>query len=431
MYDSSNPSICAPSAGLPPLSKLLDTSSGQIYYSLDNLRQLYGRQPATLPPKLSLPIRRHQQLIHDDSVPDSGYASAEEEENDLDAEDVFVTGSGTEDESFEVLRADPLERAFAIKWVTGFIARSDTWASEDGIDDVEADRRTEAVENATKLLSLLLSSEQLEEEEDCSVTRSFQFLVQGGTVIEAELNDAPLLNEDHTCVGLQSWASSIVLSEQICADPSRFSLSSSNKGIPLRILELGAGTGLLSIVAAKLLQPPTSTSIFATDYHPDVLVNLRANIATNFPGLAHPISVHQLDWEFPDYSAPMDEPFDLILAADVVYHPDHARWIKACAERLLLRPNSSSSSSSSEGGVFWLMMALRISGRHEGMFHTVEDIFPDAPSSSEKELDVSKEVVTDEWQLAVLEKIELGKLKGVGRADERGYLLFKIGWIPC
>lgn len=77
------------------------------------------------------------------------------------------------------------------------------------------------------------------------------------------------------------------------------------------------------------------------------------------------------------------------------------------------------------------MMALRISGRHEGMFHTVEDIFPDAPSSSEKELDVSKEVVTDEWQLAVLEKIELGKLKGVGRADERGYLLFKIGWIPC
>ncbi|KAF9069323.1 hypothetical protein BDP27DRAFT_1325700 [Rhodocollybia butyracea] len=414
-----NPIVCAPSASLPPLTKLSSFPSAQIRQSLDNLRQLYERRPSALPPKLVLPIRKHRQLIHDDSVPDSGYASAEENEDDGEEEDTLVSEASSDDEGLDILRADPLERAFAVRWLTGFVARSDDWTCEDGVED---DDRTKAVETATRLLSVLLSDEQ-EDEEDCSVTRSFQFS-SGGRRIHAELNDAPLLDEDHTCVGLQSWASSIVLSERICAEPLRFSLAPKQDGAALRILELGAGTGLLSVVAAKILEP-FAPSIFATDYHPDVLVNLRANIGTNFPSsVPPPVSVHQLDWECPDYSSPMDEPFDLILGADVIYHPDHARWIKACAERLLLRP-----SASHPGGVFWLMMALRITGRHEGISHTVEDIFPTVSPESKDLGDDARE--SQELQLAVLEKTELGKLKGVGRADERGYLLFKIGWISC
>ncbi|KAJ3868221.1 putative methyltransferase-domain-containing protein [Lentinula novae-zelandiae] len=430
MYSASkqsfNTCVCAPSASLPPLSKLLVLSSREICEPLHNIQQLYAPGPPALPSKLVLPIRKHRQLIHDDSVPDSGYASAEDEDCDYEVDDIVVAGP-CDDDDLEILRADPLERAFVIKWLTAFIARSDAWASADDLEEIEADRRAEAVETASRLLSVLLGIDQ-EEEEDCSVTRFFQFPTQGGTFVEVELNDAPLSNEDHTCVGLQSWASSVVLSERICADPARFSLSSvtNARGSPLRILELGAGTGLLSIIARKLLSSlHASASIFATDYHPEVLLNLCANIATNFPSSAPPpISVHQLDWERPQYSAPMNEPFDLILGADVIYHPDHARWIKACVERLLLRPTLSNSSTGT-GGVFWLMMALRVSGRHEGMFHTVEDIFPDASSS----LMGGDQV--DNWQLAILEKAELGKLKGVGRADERGYLLFKIGWVPC
>ena len=34
------------------------------------------------------------------------------------------------EDTTEVLRADPFERAFAIKWVTGLIARADVWAEE-------------------------------------------------------------------------------------------------------------------------------------------------------------------------------------------------------------------------------------------------------------------------------------------------------------
>ncbi|KAJ3984913.1 hypothetical protein F5890DRAFT_1410603 [Lentinula detonsa] len=408
-------SVCAPSASLPSLLKLHLLSSSQLCESLSNVRQLYAPQPSALPSKLFLPTRKHRQLIHDASVPDSGYASAEEDDCECEEEQGHVASSG-DDDRLDILRADPLERAFVIKWLTSFIARSDAWVSTDDIEEKEADRRTDAVETATKLLSAFLSNDQ-EGEEDCSITRSFKFATQGGAVVRVELNDAPLSNEDHTCVGLQSWASSVVLSERICADPARFSLSSPTKAdrSPLRILELGAGTGLLSIVAAKLLSSSSvSPSIFATDYHPDVLLNLRANIFNNFSSFVPaPISVHRLDWECPDYLAPLDRSFDLILGADIIYHLDHARWIKSCVERLLLRPNTSNNSLSA-GGVFWLMIALRIGGRHEGMFHTVEDIFPDAHSP-----------------LMLLEKVELGKLKGLGRADERGYLLFKIGWVPC
>ncbi|KAJ3826938.1 S-adenosyl-L-methionine-dependent methyltransferase [Lentinula raphanica] len=441
MYHTSNQSfatsipLCAPTACLPSLSKLSLFSSSQLRQPLENLLQLYTPQPrSALPPKLILPTRKHRQIFHDHSVPDSGYASAEEEDDDCDfeeEEELLVSNPNdsndpNDDDQMDILRADPLERAFALKWLTNFIARSDEWVSSacdsEEVEE-ELERRAEAVKSATNLLSILLGDDQ-EEPTDVSLTRSFRFSLFDGQeprIIEVELNDAPLSDADHTCVGLQSWASSVVLSERMCKDPSNEGVRSTG----LRVLELGAGTGLLSIVVAKILSssgssPSSSSSvsplgaaasIFATDYHPEVLCNLRDNISTNFP--APPISIHQLDWEHPDYSAPLDEPFDLILGADVIYHPEHARWIKACVERLLAR-----------GGICWLMMALRIGGRHEGMFHTVEDIFPDADEDAHFQK-------TDQWHLAILEKHELGKMKGIGRADESGYLLFKIGWVRC
>ncbi|KAJ3766014.1 hypothetical protein FB446DRAFT_654422 [Lentinula raphanica] len=469
MYRTSNQSfatiipLCAPTACLPSLSKLSLSlfSSTQLQDSLEKLQQLYAPQPqpprSALPLKLILPTRKHRQVIHDDSVPDSGYASAEEEEEDdnctfeeeEEEEEELLVPKPNDDDQMDILRADPLERAFALKWLTNFIARSDEWVSsacDSEEEEEELERRTEAVDSATNLLSILLGDDQ-EEPADVSLTRSFRFSLstpdghghgRGPRIIEVELNDAPLSDADHTCVGLQSWASSVVLSERMCEDPVRFLGGVGSTG--LRVLELGAGTGLLSIVVAKILSssgssPSSSSSvsplgaaasIFATDYHPEVLCNLRDNISTNFPSpsssssnpssfsLSLPlptISIHQLDWEHPDYSAPLDEPFDLILGADVIYHPEHARWIKACVERLLAR-----------GGIFWLMMALRIGGRHEGMFHTVEDIFPDPDADAHQKTD---------WQLSILEKCELGKMKGVGRADESGYLLFKIGWVRC
>jgi hypothetical protein len=111
-------------------------------------------------------------------------------------------------------------------------------------------------------------------------------------------------------------------------------------------------------------------------------------------------------------------PFTTILAADVIYHPDHARWIKGCVERLLLRPERR---EEGEGGIFWLIIPLRSTGRHEGMCNTVDEIFPD----------LGAEGGGVEWKLAVLEREDVGKQDGLGRADESGYKLFKIGWVRC
>jgi len=246
------------------------------------------------------------------------------------------------------------------------------------------------------------------------------------------LNDAPLSKEDHTSVGLQSWGSSILLAERICLQPFLFSLTASTNtdGRPLRILELGAGTGMLSIAAAKILNssnPPTPSEIIATDYHPEVLDNLAKNVATNFPkDPTTAITIKRLDWEVPHYTKPLDRPFDVILAADVIYHPEHARWIKQCVEKLLVRPSHTSvSSNRGGGGIFWLIIPVRSTGRHEGLDQTVDALFPTFIREH-----VEEETGNDsEPQLAILQKEEVGRQSNVGRADEGSYKLFKIGWI--
>lgn len=456
-----------PTSSLPPLGRLFTTPTEQVSSALANLRSLYfPPPPPPLPKNITIPKRNlPSHLTHgSSSVPDSGYASADDDEDGCcDGEAVNGT-SITEaweqpaqnhdtEVALELLKADPFERAFAIKWVTGFIARCDMWIelAEDGEGedegmkggcDDEAAKRAELMEEATAILSLFSTDE---EEEEFAVTRTFDFPLsqkndrgmEKATVIKVELNDAPLSNQDHTSVGLQSWASSIILAERMTASPSTFSLSpshfTSEDGKPLRILELGAGTGMLSIVAAKILaEAEPKPTIVATDYHPDVLENLKKNVGTNFPcsslSGSPPIEVRCLDWENPRYDAPLDEPFDIILAADVVYHPDHARWIKNCVEKLLRVPVACDShladhknGESAKGGVFWLMIAVRSTGRHEGVHATVDTLLPHAMGDAGGH----------ERELVILEKQEVGKQEGLGRADEGGYKLFKIGWGSC
>ncbi|KAF8899351.1 putative methyltransferase-domain-containing protein [Infundibulicybe gibba] len=390
----------SPTSSLPPLIALGRHSAQSISAALQSLRNLYW-PPSSRPLPSSLSIKRRTTLrnIHDDSVPDSGYASAEDESND---------------DILEILRGDPFELGFAIKWVTGFISRSDQWINA-SLPESETLARMQILDDATSVLSAFMGDE---DEAEGSVTRSFSFPSEGGSTVRVELNDAPLSSQDHTSVGLQSWASSILLAERICASPSKF-LPSHGRRDAFRVLELGAGTGLLSIVATKLLQD--SSTIIATDYHPDVLANLKININANFPTSTTtlpPIDVQPLDWENPNYVAPLDVEFDVILAADVIYHPEHAKWIKQCVERLLTRP-----ATGRKGGSFWLVIPMRTIGRHEGMDMTVDDLFPDISQ------DFPTFDVAHEYMLAILDREETGRQHNVGRADEGGYKLYQIGWV--
>ncbi|KAM9817504.1 uncharacterized protein mettl21ca [Neosynchiropus ocellatus] len=86
------------------------------------------------------------------------------------------------------------------------------------------------------------------------------------------------------------------------------------------VLELGAGTGLVAIVASLL-----GASVTATDL-PDILGNLRANIMRNTRGCCrYTPKVEVLCWSL-DLSKTHPASvyrYDYVLAADVVYHHDY------------------------------------------------------------------------------------------------------------
>ncbi|KAF7973180.1 hypothetical protein HWV62_15875 [Athelia sp. TMB] len=367
-----------PTTFLPPLAHVTQYSPAQLLAALNHLRLLYWPlPPSPAPPKTRL------HLIHDDSVPDSGYASESEDEDDGANRAAHPV---PDDADLATIRADAYERTFAVQWLTGLVARSAKWLGDD-------DERCALLDETTALLAAFAGQDRPEE----AVTRRLAF-----AGVEVELNDAPLTVGDHTCVGLQSWAGSIVLATRLCAAPGAAGLV----GQP-RVLELGAGTGLLSIVAKKLCP---GAALVATDYHADVLANCARNVATNFPGPAPAVHVAAFDWEHPAYAAPLDAPFDTILAADVVYHPAHAAWLKPCVERLLARH-----------GVFWMIVALRSTGRHEGLAEMVDEVFPSAEA-----VRVSGGVGE---ALAVVRTEVFARMEGVGRADEGGYKLFEMGWV--
>ncbi|KAJ7698682.1 S-adenosyl-L-methionine-dependent methyltransferase [Mycena rosella] len=390
----------APPTSLPPLRRLAEYSLADVTRCLRGIRQLYW---PPLPPKLAVPTRNLARLRRptgDERIPDSGYASAVVSDDEEDEEAYGAIESDSSD-SVDELRADPFERAFAIRWITGLVGRIDDPTVDDPAVDPD-DARERLLDEATALLVLFSNRD---DEEEYAVTRSFSFPSDGPS-INIELNDAPLSNSDHTSVGLQSWGSAIILAERLCAAPASFGLVAAP---PLRVLELGAGTGLLSIAVAKLL--PRAT-VLATDYHPAILANLTANLRTNFPAPAAParVAACALDWACP---APLGAPFDVVLAADVVYHPDHARWIRDCVARVLRRPGGSDA-----GGVFHLIVPLRQSGRNAGMDRTVDEVFAGEDGSGETP------------RLAILKATAVERQgSGVGRADEAGYRMFRIGWV--
>ncbi|XP_054900912.1 uncharacterized protein LOC129369492 isoform X2 [Poeciliopsis prolifica] len=86
-----------------------------------------------------------------------------------------------------------------------------------------------------------------------------------------------------------------------------------------RVLELGAGTGLVAIVASLL-----GASVTATDL-PEILGNLQANLMRNTRGLCrHTPQVAPLPWGYDlesTYPSSVYK-YDYVLAADVVYHHD-------------------------------------------------------------------------------------------------------------
>lgn len=392
--------LLPPSSSLPPLGTLTGLSEREIFGLLRNLSALYCPVPvcASLFP---VPASKADSAPAPDPLVDSGYTSETEGTNN---------GAKRADRRIAGLRADPFERACADRWLAGFICRAPTLHCLARDDDV----CQRAVDQAAYILESLLAGgvdDPQAADDGSDLTHELSWELPSdpagdGQVIKVRLQDriAGENSDDHDDVGLQLWGASVIFSELICASPARFALDKASLGPSPRILELGAGTGLVSLLLGTLL-PRLGVSqpkIVATDYHPTVLENLRANVALG----DLPVETALLDWSSPALEPPLDVPAEVLLATDVVYAPEHAVLLRDCAFRLL-----------APGGVFWMLIAVRKNGRFEGIDTTVESAFAaDQPAGE------------DGRALTILSSETLPKQKGIGRGDESGYKLFKIGW---
>ncbi|KAK0757866.1 hypothetical protein N5P37_009158 [Trichoderma harzianum] len=373
------------SLSLPPLRKSTSLTEAQARQAL---RRLHEFTLYPIPPVLELGSTSHNQ---DASALDSGYASETE------ADEASKAGKAIP------LYLDPIERDFAVRWLTAFIGQAWEFPLSDDIRD-------EFVDAACSLLSYFTSPEDDSNtpDEDPGMTRRFQFSTgNGAETFVVDLYDTPMqTGEDHTDVGLQTWGASIAFSQMFCTAPMDFLATTKALDSSTRIVELGAGTGLVSLVLASLLPTITDSlpSIVATDYHPTVLKNLEKNAASHYKeGSTAMVQVAHLDWCAP----PLDVPADILVAADVVYAVEHARWLRNCAASLL-----------TPDGVFWLMVSIRPNGKFAGVCDSIESIFT-KPSLSDMNGSRYLEILDNRW---------IDKKDSVGRADEVGYKLFRIGW---
>ena len=92
----------------------------------------------------------------------------------------------------------------------------------------------------------------------------------------------------------------------------------------LRVLELGCGLGLPAIVAAR-----GGADVLATDWAPEAIDAAAANARRN--GVA--MRCARADWRDPG-ALVAQGPFDLVLAADVLYERRHAAPLRALLEAL-------------------------------------------------------------------------------------------------
>jgi predicted nicotinamide N-methyase len=156
-----------------------------------------------------------------------------------------------------------------------------------------------------------------------AMTRSFEI----DDTITVQLHE-PTLTEDN--LGFKTWTSSLLLSRR---------QRDLRKHLPPKldkVLELGAGTGLVGISAACIW----NTNVTLTDL-PEIVPNLQHNLQLNRELITANdgnVTAGALDWA-DQTSAPQneEEKFTVILAADPIYSAEHPRLLVSAMTRWISR----------------------------------------------------------------------------------------------
>ncbi|KAJ3020231.1 hypothetical protein HKX48_001119 [Thoreauomyces humboldtii] len=184
----------------------------------------------------------------------------------------------------EIHHVTDIMRTRCSPWLVRVLgALTEAAGAEDGADDDEHAEAESTVAKVAELIALLAGRAALKD-----VTRQWEWPRAGRmSVREPSFGDADL--------GFQTWGSGIILARLL-----------DSGAIPVThdVLELGSGTGMAGMVAARMASmvtpavdgqgPPCSLVVTVTDYHPVVLSNLAWNVRAN--GLEGTAQVRKLDW---------------------------------------------------------------------------------------------------------------------------------------
>ena len=160
-----------------------------------------------------------------------------------------------------------------------------------------------------------------------AVSRTFQ-IPTGSRNIQIVLHE-PSLTEDN--LGLKTWASSYLLAKRL----HLVELPSFPPGVQRRVLELGAGTGLVGIAAAAVW----GVKVHLTDL-PEIESNLAMNVRDNGQVICQGGGIATtgvLDWSDTTNPASDQGRYTIILAADPLYSPEHPALLVQTIGRYLLR----------------------------------------------------------------------------------------------
>jgi len=347
-------------------------------------------------------------------------------------EAVYVPLAG-EDDALDPLRADPTERRFALDWLAKATMSQLAWAGPEGV---------RAADHAARILAQCSSALEAGE-----LVREFHFPMakEGRFAVAMSVRDAPLPPSDSNsrqgaaeaaaAVGVQTYASSVIMCDLLVADPSAFhaALGSTEAKIPVpfRVVELGAGTGIVGMVAAKLLALPgcvpgdAPAEVAITDYHADVMHNLVYNMDTylELPPGRVTARAEVLDWRVPHRvrdPAFTDAPADavppphtesLVLAADVIYDPRHALWLVSAIRHMLRQPDTDPDARAH------VLVPKRNGYRLVGLYKTLDYAVHDA----------SKEPWNG-YALVCSAQRTMPRRPGLGRQDEMEYVWTELRW---
>ena len=322
------------------------------------------------------------------------------------------TSSPEYEDAMDAARVDESERRYAESWLTRFIATGCDWVSASESDELlDLAGRVlgghAALEEAGALerrFSFPLAADEQEQQQQQQQQQQRVCVV---------LRDDPLppsaADDDGSAaaaVGVQTWAAAVRMSDMLASHPESFhpALGASH----IKVAELGAGTGLvgLTLAAMPLLIRP---DIHLTDYHPDVLANLKHNADANNA----PVHVSHIDWRSPPLQD--RQSYHLLLAADVIYDPHHAQWLHHAISHLLTRDSDARAH---------ILIALRNSGKFNGISQSVQHAFqtPQAAPADQQQQQ------HHHHHIEIRKITRLERLPGWGRPDEDGYLWFEIGW---